>query len=98
MSGCQGRCNSQWHGLHTELRVGTTQTGARCGCVSECTSCSRQSPSDHPGLGMFDALPSLWLGSVIAGCQTHDQEAVGLTPNQVTIRWFLLGWVTACGQ
>jgi len=44
---------------------------------------------------------SWWFGGV-AGigveCWTCDKKIMGATPGRVAIKWFLLGWLTVCGQ
>jgi len=35
-----------------------------------------------------------WLGDIILGCWTYNQEVVCLNLSQVTIKWLLVGWVT----
>ena len=47
---CQGRCNSQWSSLHTELRAGETETGARRRHISKCPTCPHQSSSNCASL------------------------------------------------
>jgi len=45
-----------------------------------------------------DKLLPQQLGGIMVGCQTYDQEVVGLTHGQVATKWLVLWWVTACRQ
>ena len=38
------------------------------------------------------------LSGVLVGSLTYNHEAVGSTPNQITVKWLALGWVTVCRQ
>jgi len=38
------------------------------------------------------------LAVVAAECRTYCCDAAGSTPGQIAFKWFVLGWLTVCGQ
>ena len=66
-------------------------------CWDEADSCWWQSFARS---AVHDSRPAQqsWIDGVTIGCWIYDREVMGSTPGQVTIKWLVLGWVTACEQ